>query len=92
MQKNYLPVKRGFYSFDKIRAGDFLIFLEEFKDYYQFLYIPGPEPFYLTVEDFNNAVKTGVLTFVEQLPEEIFEETVNFSLSSMKKVEYTPSR
>jgi len=92
MQKDFLPIKRGFYSFDKIRAGDFLIFLEESKDYYQFLYIPGAEPFYLTIEDFNNAVNTGILTFVEQLPEEIFEETVKFSLSSMKKVEYTPSR
>jgi hypothetical protein len=83
------PIERGFYSFDKLRAGDFLIFVGKRKHDYEFLYIPGPDPFYLSNEDFDKAIETGVLSFVEQLPKDIFKETINFSLPSPKQITYT---
>ena len=79
---SYHPTPRGFYAFNIERAGDFLIFVESLKDCYKFLYIPGADPFYLTIEDFSNALKTGVLTLVEKLPEDIYQESLALSCPS----------
>ena len=76
---NYQPTPRGFYAFNVERAGDFLIFVESLKDCYKFLYIPGADPFYLSIEDFSNALKLGVLTLVEQLPLDVYEESLALS-------------
>lgn len=75
----YCPVPRGFYAFNVERAGDFLIFVESLKDCYKFLYVPGADPFYLSIEDFHNALNSGVLSLVEQLPEDIYEESLLLS-------------
>lgn len=75
----YNPVERGFYAFNVERAGDFLIFVESSEDYHKFLYIPGADQFYLTKEDFHNSIKTGVISFVEQLPTNIYEESLTLS-------------
>ncbi len=76
---NYQPTPRGFYAWNVERAGDFLIYVESLKDCYKFLYIPGATEFYLTVEDFSKALKANVLTLVEQLPEEIYKESLELS-------------
>lgn len=89
MRKKIVPISRGFYSFDKLRAGDFLIYVESSSTHYKFLYVPGADPFYLSKEDFAKAVELNVLTFVEQIPKDIFEETLNFSLSTTNKSEYS---
>jgi len=87
MSKKITPISRGFYSFDKIRAGDFLIYIDSTKSHYKFVYVPGADFFYLSKEDFKKAIELKVLTFVEQIPQDIFDETLNFSLSTLKKVE-----
>ena len=79
---NYQPLPRGFYAFLKYRCGDFIIFKESHKDYYEFIYIPGGAPFNLTIEDFSKSIKSGMLSFVEQLPEEIYEESLELAKSS----------
>lgn len=80
------PIERGFYSFDKLRAGDFLLYVSKRKHDYYFLSFPGPEHFYLSTNDFIKAIELGVLSFVEQLPEDIYEETINFSLPCPNKL------
>ena len=49
------------------------------KDYYDFIYVPGGDPFSLTFEDFTKLTKTGVLEFVEQLPEDVYNESLNYT-------------
>jgi len=76
---NYQPIERGFYAWTIERAGDFLLFVESQKDCYKFLYMPGANEFYLTFEDFTKSMKRGILDFVEQLPEDIFEESLELA-------------
>lgn len=76
---NFQPIPRGFYAFNIERAGDFLIYVEAEKQSYKFLYIPGADPFYLTIQDFTKAIERGVLSFVEQLPEDVYEESLLLS-------------
>jgi hypothetical protein len=76
---NLKPIPRGFYAFNVERAGDFLIYVEMQTDAYKFLYVPGAEPFYLSIEDFTKSIETGVLSFVEQLPEDIYNESLLLS-------------
>lgn len=82
------PLSRGFYAFNEQRAGDFLIFVDELEGYLRFIYIPGGSDFYMSNEDFLESIVTGKITLVEQLPEEIFNESINLSLSITKKLEY----
>lgn len=81
---NHQPIPRGFYAFNTERAGDFLIFVEAQTNHYKFLYVPGARPFYLTPEDFTESIKRGVLSFVEELPEEIYQESLELSCPSEK--------
>jgi hypothetical protein len=83
---NHQPIPRGFYAFNSERAGDFLIFVEAQTNHYKFLYVPGTDPFYLTPEDFTESIKRGVLSFVEELPEEIFQESLALSCPSKKEI------
>jgi hypothetical protein len=76
------PQPRGFYAFNIERAGDALIFVEQQHMCYKFLYIPGGDPFYLSTEDFSKSIKRGILSFIEQLPEEIYEESLSLSCPS----------
>ena len=76
---NNQPLERGFYAFTTERAGDFLLFVESQKDCYKFLCLPGADPFYLTFEDYTESIKRGVLEFVEQLPEDIFIQSIMLS-------------
>lgn len=77
--QSYQPTERGLYAWTIERAGDFLLFVEAQKDCYKFLYLPGASEFYLTFEDYTEAVKRGVLDFVDQLPEDIFQESLELS-------------
>ncbi len=76
------PLCRGFYAFNTIRAGDFLLYIESDKYSHRFAYLPGGHSFYLTEEDFSAAIQTGVLSFVEQLPKDIYEESLMLSSPS----------
>lgn len=78
-KKSVHPLPRGFYAFNLERAGDALIFVEQQEKHYKFLYIPGADSFFLSIEDFNGSIERGVLSFVEQLPEEIYNESLLLS-------------
>jgi len=78
---NLQPIPRGMYAWTSIHAGSFILFVESLKDHYKFVFLPGPSEFFLTFEDFSKCVKAGTLEFVEELPEDIFQETVRISLS-----------
>ena len=73
------PLDRSLIAFTTERAGDFLLFVEAQKNCYKFLYLPGASEFYLTFEDYTESIKRGVLEFVEQIPEDIFQESLNLS-------------
>jgi hypothetical protein len=83
---NHQPIPRGFYAFNLERAGDFLIFVEAQANHYKFLYVPGADPFYLTIEDFTESIKRGVLSFVEELPEDVYQESLLLSCPSKKEI------
>jgi hypothetical protein len=85
----YQPLTRGFYAFLKYRCGDFIIFKESYKDYYEFIYVPGGDLFRLTIEDFTKSVKSGMLEFVEQLPEDVYNESLELSTNKCCNVQTT---
>ena len=78
---NFQPIPKGMYAWTSIHAGSFLLFVESLKDCYKFIFLPGPSEYFLTIEDFSKSIKAGTLEFVEELPDDIFEETVKISLS-----------
>jgi len=75
----YQPKDKSLYAFTKERCGDFLLFVEAQKDCYKFLYLPGADPFYLTFEDYTKLSKNGTLDFVDQLPDDVFQESLKLS-------------
>ena len=79
---NLQPPPRSIFAYNSLRAGDFIIFKEAHTHHYEFVYIPGGAPFNLTIEDFSKSIKSGMLSFVEQLPEEIYEESLELAKSS----------
>ena len=76
---NYEPTKRGIYAWNALRAGDFLVFVKTLKDCHRFVYLPGPSDFYMTLDDFTDCMKKRVLELVEQLPKDVYEETISLS-------------
>jgi len=71
------PISKGLYAWNTLHAGSFLLYVESLKDCYKYLFLPGPSEYYLTCKDFEQCIKYCVLEFVEALPDEIFQETVN---------------
>jgi len=80
---NLKPRPRSIFAWNSLRAGDFIIFKESYEHYYEFVYIPGGDLFRLTTEDFAKSVKSGMLEFVEQLPEDIYKESLELSKKSV---------
>lgn len=78
---NLQPIPKGLYAWTSLHAGSFLLFVESLKDCYKFIFLPGPSEYFLTFEDFSKCVKSGTLEFVEELPDEIYEESIKISLS-----------
>ncbi len=76
-----VPKERGIYAWNSLHAGSFILFIKTHKLFHQFMFLPGPSEYCLTPEDFSACVSGGVLEFVEQLPEEIFQDSLNFFLS-----------
>lgn len=72
-KKNQTPKERGVYAFTKHRRGDFILFIKEDQDALQFMQLPDRYQVHLTKEEFSEGVKTKLLDFVEQIPEEVFE-------------------
>jgi hypothetical protein len=72
-QKYKLPLLRGVYAFTKYRRGDFILFIKEDLEVLEFMQLPDRYQICLTKEEFSEGVKTKLLDFVEQIPEEVFE-------------------
>jgi len=73
------PISKGFYAWNSLHAGSFLLFIEELKECYKFIFLPGPSYMYLTHETFDTSLKNGILEFVEPHPDEIYQETVRLT-------------
>jgi hypothetical protein len=72
-QKRKIPKQRGLYAFTKHRRGDFILFIKEDKNALEFMQLPDRYQFFLTNQEFTEAITTGLLDFVEQVPEEVFD-------------------
>lgn len=80
-----IPKAKGLYAWNAIHAGDFILYVETLKDCYKFLFLPGPSEYFLTFDDFEQCISKGTLEFVEVLPDEIFQESLELSLSRPSK-------
>jgi hypothetical protein len=76
------PILKAMYAWNAVHAGSFLLHVNSPTDCYKFIFLPGPVDYFLTHEDFEAAIKQGVLEFVEILPEEIYQETILLSCPS----------
>ena len=75
------PAPKGLYAWNAIHAGDFILYVETLKDCHKFIFLPGPSEYFLTFEDFEQCLANRTLEFVEALPDEIFQESLQISLS-----------
>ncbi len=78
---NVLPKEKGIYAWNSLHAGSFILFIKTHELFHQFMFLPGPSEYCLTFEDFSACIKSGVLEFVEQLPDDVFQDSLNFFLS-----------
>jgi hypothetical protein len=76
------PVPKGMYAWNAVHAGSFLLYTESLINCHKFVFLPGPSDYFLTLEDFEAAVKKGILEFVDVLPDEIYKETLELSCPS----------
>lgn len=76
MSKNNKPEERGVYAFQKIKMGEFLLFLNEDELQYNFMQLPDRYEYSLTKKDFIRAIKEKILEFVEVLPMDVYEVSV----------------
>ena len=73
------PVPKAMYAWNAIHAGSFLLYVESLVNCYKFVFLPGPSEYFLTFEDFEIAIKKGVLEFVDILPDDIYKESLSLS-------------
>jgi pantothenate kinase len=64
---------RNLYAFTKYRRGEFLLLIEIKDEVYSFMQLPDRYQLKLTKQDTLKGIKTGLLDFVEKIPEEVFE-------------------
>ncbi len=67
------------YAWNAVHAGSFLLYIESLINCHKFVFLPGPSEYFLTLEDFEMALKKGILEFVDVLPDEIYKETLELS-------------
>lgn len=87
----YKPKKREIYAFTRERAGDFLLYVDREGDYYRFVYLPGGHFFNLSISDFEALIQNTTLDPFEQVPKEVFDETLNFALTGLSESSYCSS-
>jgi hypothetical protein len=61
------------YAFTEIRRGEFLLFLKRQDSVCEFMQLPDRYKLALTLEEFQKGIETGLLDFVEQVPEDVFK-------------------
>jgi hypothetical protein len=80
------PIPRAVYAFTKHRRGDFLLFIKEDSEVLEFMQLPDRYQICLTKKEFSEGVKTKLLDFVEQIPEEVFEVAAANMETYQKKI------
>lgn len=66
------------YMWTALRAGDAILYVDSSKDHHNFIYFPHSHMFHLTFEDFDNAIKQGILEYSDQVEQSIFKETLEY--------------
>jgi hypothetical protein len=77
------PTEKGFYAWTSLYAGSFLLYVEELRDYYKFVFLPGPNYMNLTHETFQSCIATKTLEYVETVPDDVFNETIKLTEKSV---------
>lgn len=80
----YQPAERGIYMFNAQHAGSSLVYVQTHKDYHEFIFLPGPSKFLIAFQEFTKAIKTKVLELAEDLPDEIYNETIKCYKQNIK--------
>jgi len=86
------PIKpRNLYAFTKHRRGDFILLLEIDKDVCTFMQLPDRYKIFLTKTEVEEGITTGLLDFVESIPEDVFEVSKANAISLEKSL-YTSDK
>lgn len=64
---------RNLYAFTKHRRGDFILLLEMDQDVCTFMQLPDRYKIFLTKKEVEEGITSGLLDFVECIPEDVFE-------------------
>ena len=77
------PVLKGFYAWTSLHAGSFLLFVRTLKHHHEFIFLPGPSYMNLTDDDFDTCIKNKILEFVEVIPDDVYEETIQLAKNNV---------
>lgn len=84
------PIKRGIYAIDAgDYAGEFFVYIRKDGDKYSFLSLPKNECRYVPGDALDRGIKSKIITFIQVLPNNIFEvcqAQFNTSLKTMGKI------
>lgn len=84
--KSTSPEERNLYAFIKYRKGEFLLYLgQSTEDVYDFMQLPDRYKLSFTVDEFDKAISTKILDFVEQVPLDVFEVS-KANLQELEKI------
>ena len=68
------PKKRFLYAVNNgDHAGKFIAYMDTIQDHYCFLAVPGNEKLKVPITDFENGIDSGVVSFVETLPKDVYK-------------------
>lgn len=88
MTKNKIkiPKVRGVYAFTEQRRGDFILFVKEGDtNVLEFMHLPDRYKIYLTKQEFTDGLKSKLLDFVEQIPQDVYNVAVKNIENFQKK-------
>jgi hypothetical protein len=81
------PIKvRNLYAFTKHRRGDFILLLDMDQDVCTFMQLPDRYKIFLTKKEVEEGITTGLLDFVENIPEDVFEVSKANAISLEKSL------
>jgi hypothetical protein len=68
------PIRRGIYAVNAgDYAGEFFVFMDVIEGRYNFLSLPKNECRHVPEDAFNRGVKQRIITFIQSLPNNVFE-------------------
>jgi len=67
------PVNRGFYAVaGGTYGGDFLVFIKENNDSYDFITLPDKKPLEVPIDAFKRGIENRILDYITTLPKSVF--------------------